>query len=124
MAFKEQPDLDQPDTTKLECSVTHAEETPVRSENDPEHYPTRKIDVRTVLGILVTRIHQIDLRSIKAKNVVGSGHHLRIMFILIRASGFSPVEHQSGHRPFQQYCLDGNSMVSIKCCGHDCRWEM
>jgi hypothetical protein len=122
MAFEGHPD--QPDTTKLECSATHSEETPITSQNDQEQYVTRKIDVRTVLGILVTSIHRIDSYSIKVNHVAGSGSHLRIMLILIRTSRFSPVEHQSRHRPFQQYCLDGNSMVSLKRRGHDYRWKM
>ena len=122
MAFEGHPD--QPDTTKLECSATHSEETPVTFENEQEQYATRKINIRTVLAILVTSIHRIDHYSIKVNDAAGSGNYLRVMFILIRTSRFSPVEHQSRHRPIQQYCLDGNSMVSIKRCGHDCRWKM
>jgi len=54
MAFEGHPD--KPHTTKLECSATHTEETPVTSENDQEKYATCKIDVRTVLGILVINL--------------------------------------------------------------------
>lgn len=67
MAFEGHPD--QPVTTKLECSATHSEESPVPPENDQEQYTTRKIDIHTVLGILVTSIHRIDSYSIKVNNV-------------------------------------------------------
>lgn len=67
MAFQGHPD--RPETTKVECSATHSEGPPVSADNvqeqEQEQYATRKIDIRTVLGILVSRFHPSDSISVR-----------------------------------------------------------
>lgn len=64
---------DRLDSTKVECSATHSEEPPVSADNDQEQeqeqYATRKIDIRTILGILVSRLHPHDSIPFKVDKV-------------------------------------------------------
>jgi hypothetical protein len=83
--------VERPDDLKPECTVAYAEQAPVLLEDPEEEYQAQNIDVRTVLGLLVNTRYPPANHVVN--QVAGSGHHLRIMPLLIRTSCLGPPEH-------------------------------